>query len=443
MEKIYIIWIWWIWISWIARYYNKKWYLVYWSDSTNSKLTEKLKDEWIDIYIWERPEFIDSSFSKIIYTEAIPQNNSELKKATKLWIKTQTYPQSLREIANSYKLIRVAWSHWKSTTTALISLIFKNSNLNINSLVWSLLKEFDEKNVFFSDSKYFCIEACEYKRSFLKYKPFIWVITNIDLDHLDYYKDLNDYKYAFEEFLNNIKPNWYAVLNWEDANSIELIWKRKDINYIIINKNNYNIIDTKNKKYTFYFPKINLNIPWEHILFDAKIAYSIRETLKIEKKSILNTLSNYNWIWRRSETIWITKNNNILMSDYWHHPTEIKLTLNAIKNKYKDKKIITVFQPHQYNRTIKLINDFKNCFLDTDILIIPDIYESRDNNDDKEKIDGKKFLDLLNHQNKIFWNWLDNTLRIILEFDKKERNLIILLMWAWDVDNLRYKIKTF
>lgn len=441
MNKIYIIWIWWIWISWIARYYNQNWFLVYWSDNSNSQLIEKLKNEWIDIHIWERPDFINNEFIKVIYTEAINEEHTELKKAKSLWIKTLTYPESLREIANSYKLIRVSWSHWKSTTTSLISLILKNSNLKVNSLVWSLVREFDGKNVFFSDSEYFCIEACEYKRSFLKYKPFIWVITNIDLDHLDYYKDLNDYKSAFHEFLNNIISNWYAVINWEDINSIEFIWKRKDINYIIINKENYILINTENKKYSFDFPKINLNIPWEHILFDAKIAYSIWKILKIDKKSILNTLSKYNWIWRRSEIIWFTENNNILMSDYWHHPTEIKLTLNAIKNKFKNKKIITIFQPHQYNRTLKLINDFKNCFHDTDILIIPNIYESRDNNEDKQKIDGKKFLDSINHKNKIFWNWLNNTLKMILEIDKKEKNLVILLMWAWNIDDLRYKIK--
>jgi len=101
-------------------------------------------------------------------------------------------------------LISIAGTHGKSTTTSMTSLVLKNSSENVNALVGSLLKEFGGKNVFFSESKYFVLEACEYKRSFLRYKPYVGVITNIDLDHLDYYKDLPDYISAFEAYANNI-----------------------------------------------------------------------------------------------------------------------------------------------------------------------------------------------------------------------------------------------
>ena len=442
-NKIYIIWIGWIWISAIARYYLMQSYIVYWSDMVSSKLINDLSDEWVNIIIWERPDIIDKTFDLIIYTEAVNQKQGEIIKAKKEWLKILTYPQALANIANSKKLITVAWTHGKSTTSSLISLVFKNSNIDFTSVVWTLLKEFNNKNFFYRknnleiEDEYFILEACEYKRSFLNYKPTVWIITNIEIDHLDYFKDLNDYLYAFEEYLNNIVPGWFAIINWDDVNCKKLLWIRNDINYIQIFNENF----VYNNQ-VIIFPIIDMKIPWKHILFDAKISYIIWYMIGIEKSNTINSLENYSWVWRRMETIWTTVHNNILMSDYGHHPTEISLTLKSIKQSNIDKKILTIFQPHQYNRTLELIKDFKNCFVDTDKLIIPNIYESRDSEQDKKKINSKKLVDLINHPDKIDWEWLENTLKLIEDFDKNNSWTIIILMGAWDIDNLRYKIKT-
>lgn len=452
MKQIYIIWIWWIWISAIARYYNENWYRVFGSDKTDSELIHTMGKEWIDIFIWERSKSFLSrlSFEKIIYTEAIPKNQSELSEFINLWCKVITYPESLAEIANQKKLIWVSWTHWKSTTTSLISIMLKNSPLKVNAVIWSLLKEFDGKNSFFSESEYFVIEACEYKRSFLHYKPYIWIITNIDLDHLDYYKDLNDYNSAFYEYMNNIITWWYLIIDWNCKNSRLLVGKRLDINYILVFNDYFEIIYSSKSidkpflwnKIKDTFPILNLKIPWKHIEFDAKIAYVVWSILWLDKKEIVISLKDYDGIWRRSEMIWYTLNHNMLMSDYWHHPTEISLNLEALKNKYKDKQIVTIFQPHQYNRTLELLEDFKNCFKNTDILIVPNIYNSRDTKEDMEKIDGSKFISYINHPNKIWWDWFENTLKIINDLDiKKPNKLLFILQWAWDIDNLRYDIK--
>ena len=504
MKKVYVIWIWWIWISGIARYYLEKWYQVFWSDKTESELIHTMQKEWIQIIIWEDENRIDKSFEKIIYTEAIPKTQIELQKALKLWINILTYPESLAEIANKKKLITIAWTHWKSTTTSMTSLILKNSKLNVNALVGSLLKEFDGKNVYFSESEYFVLEACEYKRSFLRYKPYIWVITNIDLDHLDYYKDLPDYISAFESYVKNIVPWGYLIINWNEENSMKLVWIRDDINYVLVWKNEFEI-NSKNPLNPPYqgeicshynsspdkgrlggvfpnnsspdkgrlggvspnsppageelegglFPTFDLKIPWEHILFDAKLAFVVWKIVWLNNNEIINTLNEYNGIWRRSEIIWTTKNWNILMSDYGHHPTEISLNLKALKGKYQPsplaplpwdrgeyRKLLTVFQPHQYNRTLELLEDFKNCFSDTDILIIPDIYESRDSEEDKAKINAEKLINYINHPHKIFGNWFKNTLKLIQEFDEKNpQQLVIILQWAWNIDDLRYEIE--
>ena len=454
-KKVYIIWIGGIWISAIARYYLHIWYEVFWSDKTNSELIENLKKEWINIIIWEDKKRIIKNFEKIIYTEAVPKNQEELQKSKKLWLKILTYPEALAEIANSKKLIAIAWTHGKSTTSSLTAISLKNSEFLVNAVIWSLLKEFDWKNAYFSDSEYFVIEACEYKRSFLKYKPLIVAITNIDLDHLDYYKDLDDYISAFDEFINNVVSGWFVILNWNCTNSKKLIWKRSDINYIevydkyaIFTRNTSSQPSPSEEKEQetvseiIKFPELKMKVPGKHILFDAYIAYIIWHMVWIKDEEIVKSLENYNGIWRRMEIIWKTKNWNILMSDYGHHPTEIKATLKALKDQNPARPILEVFQPHQYSRTYELLKNFKTCFYDCDTLIVPNIYESRDSEEDKQKINTQKFLDNIKHHNKINWENFEKTLKLIEKWDKQNQFWIILLQGAWDIDNLRQKIKT-
>lgn len=439
-KKIYFIWIWWIWISALARYYKELWYEIYWSDNVDSQLIQNLKDEWINIIIWEDKKRINKDFKKIIYTEAIPKNQEELQEAKKLWIKVLTYPEALWEVVNNQNLISVSWTHWKSTTTSMLSILFKNTDLNFSSIVWTLLKEFWWKNFYHrqeknNKNKYFIIEACEYKRSFLKYKPFISIITNIEVDHLDYYKDEQDYINAFKELVYNIKEWWFLIINWQEKNSRQLLWLRKDIN-IIEYLWEYFLYNWQK----IFFPEINLKVPWGHILYDANLVYIVWKILDIKEKIIVDSLEKYSWVWRRMEIVWETKNWNIIISDYWHHPTEIKLTLKALKEKYIDKKIVVIFQPHQYSRTIELLNDFWQSFWNADHLIIPNIYESRDSKEDKEKMNVDKLLEKINIEKKENWQWLENTLSIMKNINK-EKNIVFLLLWAWDVDNLRYKIK--
>jgi UDP-N-acetylmuramate--alanine ligase len=225
-------------------------------------------------------------------------------------------------------------------------------------------------------------------------------------------------------------------LDDNDKNSKNLLWQRQDVNYILVDNDNY-IYNWEIKQ----FPKIEINIPWQHIVYDAKLVYILWILVWIDEKIILDTFKNYNWVWRRNEIIWQTKNNNIVISDYWHHPTEIKLTLTAIKDKYKDKQLLTVFQPHQFNRTIELLDNFVDSFSATDKLIIPNIYESRDTEKDKERMNTDIFVNAINHKDKSNWNWFENTLKLIEDFDKKNPNsAVIVLLGAGNIDDLRYKI---
>lgn len=445
-KNIYLIGIGGIWVSALARYYLSRNYKVFGSDSTDSELIHALISEWCDIIIWWDPDRITEEIELVIHSEAVPQTQNELSKARDLGVKTFKYNLALAEIANKHKLIAIAGTHGKSTTTSMISQILQNSKEDFSAVIGTLLKEFGGKN-FFSrwENNYFAIEACEYKEHFLAYKPSVAVITNIEYDHADYFKTPESYVDAYEKFIDNIIPWWFCVINWEDINCRSLIWKRKDIHYIIIKHENFSTLFPWDEleSNTEYYPEIVMNVPGEHILFDAKLAYIVSYMIGIPEIIALETLEEYSWVWRRMEKIWSTENWNILMSDYGHHPTEITTTLSALKSWYPEKKLYVAFQPHQYSRTIELLEWFKTCFTHADMIIVPDIYESRDSDEDKAKMDSKIFIEIIKHKQKTDWEWIDNTLKLIKKYDKENPNSsIILLLGAGNIDNIRYKIKT-
>ena len=236
----------------------------------------------------------------------------------------------------------------------------------------------------------FVIEACEYKRSFLQYRPYITVITNIDLDHLDYYKNLEDYISAFQSIVD--QTSGFVIISADDENSQKLsIPDEKKI--IVGSEVTYfprveEMCCGEKKIYTVEktmpIPDMHLQVPGDHLLQDARLAYTVGRLLGMKDDIIVSKLESYRGSWRRSEIIRVTDHGNILMSDYGHHPNEIRPTLKAIKNKYPDKKLFVAFQPHQYSRTRELLSEFAISFADADTLVIPDIYFSRDKKEDVE-----------------------------------------------------------
>ena len=439
MKKIYFIGIGGIWVSALARYYLSEWYQVHGSDSTDSELISKLKSEWCNIIIWSDNSRIDSDYELIIHTEAIPGSHPELLRAQELSVKTLKYSEALWEIANNYKLISVAGTHGKSTTTSLIAQVLLASSEDFCAVVWTILEEFWGKNYYKQGDKkwYFLLEACEYKKHFLAYKPLVWAIANIEYDHADYFKTQEEYIQAFEEFMENIRPWGFCIL-WEDTYSTSLIGKRLDIHYIQL-KWKYFIYNSEQ----FPIPDFEMKVPGEHILYDARLAYIVSHLIWVNEINAVSALENYSGVWRRMEIIWETKYGNILMSDYGHHPTEIQITLEALKKWYPDKKLFVIFQPHQYSRTLELLEWFQNCFTDADRVIITNIYASRDSESDKQKISAESLVTKIKHSNIRYWNGLENTLKHIQDYDSNNPNSsIILLQWAWDIDNLRYMIST-
>ena len=355
-----------------------------------SEIVKELIKLGVKIKIGHKKENLESKTDLLIYSIAVPKNNPELVKAKKLKIKTLTYPEALGLISENHYTVAISGTHGKTTTTAMTAKIFIDAGLKPIAVVGSLLK--DEKSNFVGGKgKFFIAEACEYKRSFLNLEPKILAITNIDNDHLDYYKNLKAIQKAFAELVSKIPRDGFLICNPHDPKVKPVLKSAK-----------CQVIDYAKVKENF-----KLKFPGSHNIENAKAAFSAGQIVGIKEKEIVRSLENFSGTWRRFDYKGIAKTGALIYDDYAHHPTEIKATLKAFREKFPDKKLMVVFQPHLFSRTKILLNDFAKNFKDADEVIVAPIYAAREKKDESvnsgmlaEKIDqnGKPALSLENFE---------------------------------------------
>jgi UDP-N-acetylmuramate--alanine ligase len=404
-------------VSAITRMMLRDGKIVSGSDRDESIITKELKKLGAKIYKGHSALNLVWDTDLVVYTTAIPFSNPELKKAKKLKIPTLSYPKILGLISKDKYTIAVSGCHGKTTTTAMIGKILIDAKLAPTLIVGSLLKDF-KSNLVAGKSRYFICEACEYKKAFLNLHPRIIIITNIDNDHLDYYKNLKNIKKAFSQFVEKLTKDDFLIYNGQDKNSIPVIKKAK-----------CKVID-----YAEMTTNSKLKVPGKYNIQNARAALSVAKILKIKRENAIKSLENFSGTWRRFECKGKTKNGVLIYDDYAHHPTEIKATLSAFREKFKNKKIFCVFQPHLFSRTKFLLNDFAKSFDEADDLVITDIYAAREKNDfgihakDLSKA-IKKF-----HRNIIYIKSFEQ-IKKFLKNNAKKGNMII-TMGAGDI----YKI---
>ena len=369
-------------VSALAKYYLKKGWQVSGSDLTASAITEQMKDMGAAVHIGNpKASLVTTQTKKIIFSPAVPKDNVERIEARKKGIPEFSYPEALGELAKSHYTIAIAGTHGKSTTTAMLGLLLTKAKIDPTVIVGTQVKEFDNSNCRVGKSKYLVIEACEHFESFLSYYPNIIVITNIEEDHLDYYKNLKNILLAFRKFISHLPKNGYLVANKDDKNSMGIIKSKEKF---AVKK--YSILQKEAKKLS----KI-LKLPGKHNVSNALSALTVARILKIPDSVSFKALSQFKGSWRRFEIFNLKTTNHkpyTLVSDYGHHPTEIMVTVNAAKEKWPKKKLWLVFQPHQYHRTYMLWNNFVKVLsrLPVDKLIIADIYDVAGREDKKIKV---------------------------------------------------------
>jgi len=465
--KVHFIGIGGIGVSALARYYLEKGHKVSGSDLVSSEITDALKEKGAKIFIGHNPKCLTPGVKQVIYSPAIQKNNPELKKAYKLQttrlpapraqasdgqanykLQIMSYPEALGELTKKYFTIAVCGSHGKSTVSAMIGLILTKAKLDPTVILGTKLKEFapHQKNGGGSNcrvgkGKYLVIEADEYKESFLNYWPRIIVLTTLEPDHLDYYKNFKNYISAFKKFISHLPKNGYLIANKDDKNIYPTF------STIVENMGHYSLRQKEAKK----IKKI-LKVPGKHNVQNALAALAVARALSVPDEISFKALSEYKGSWRRFEVIEADKRGYLrgftpkitLISDYAHHPTQIKATLEAAKERFSDKKIWVVFQPHQYQRTYYLFKDFVKVLSEAPIdkLIITDIYEvaGRENKKIKKKVSSEKLVKrIMNYEleirNKIMYI---PTIEKAVDYLKKnlKGEEVVIVMGAGDVYKL-------
>ena len=432
--KIHFIGIGGIGISALAKYYLKKGVKISGSDLVSSEITKELEKLGAKIFIGKhKVKNLPKDVNLVIFSPAITKDNPEIKKAKKLKIKCQSYPQALGDLTKKYFTIAVCGSHGKSTTSSMIGLILTKAKLDPTVILGTKLKEFSNSNCRVGKSKYLVIEADEYKEAFLNYWPEIIVLLNIEYDHPDYFKNFDHYLRTFKKFISYLPQNGILIANKDDKIITD--------NFFLIGKNVfwYSLREKEAKK----IKKI-LKVPGKFNVSNALAAFKVAKILKVPEKVALKTLSQFKGSWRRFE-IKKVKINNLqftLINDYGHHPTELLKTVQAAREKFKRKKIILVYQPHQYQRTYYFFEKFIKVFrkLPVDQTIILEIYDvaGRENKKIKEKINSEKLVKKITKENVIFV-----PKKKIFSFlkGKLEGGEVVIFMGAGDIYDLSLKLQ--
>lgn len=454
-KKIHFIGIGGIGVSALARLFLARGALVGGSDISESEIVSDLKRMGANIFLGHKEENLDNNTDLVVYSPAVPEDNPEFQKAKKLNIVLKSYPEALGMVMAGFKkTIAVSGTNGKTTTTALSGLILENAGRDPTVVIGSKLKNWGGNLRVGGD--YFITEACEYKRAMLNLNPKIIVLTNIEEDHLDYYKDLEDIKSAFAEYVKKLPSDGILIFNKNDKASCEVaeFSKVKKLSYTIkvgratSDFGNASDLTAKNvlqengkQSFNLVFQGKDLGmfeifIPGLFNIYNALAASLLALSLKIDAEKIRETLKDFRGAWRRFELVG-EKNGTLIISDYAHHPTAIRETIKGAKKFYPDKKILVVFQPHHQDRTKKLFNDFVESFDEADEVILSEIYEVAGREKDEEKIsslDLVKAIQKNGFKNISFAENLQKTKEMIKsklnDFD------IVLIMGAGDI----YKI---
>ena len=368
-QSVYFIGIGGIGMSALARLYHAKGWHVAGSDSTWSELTDMLAKEGVHVTIGHSGKNIARDTDLVVYNRAIHPDNPEILAAEKLHVATLPYAEVLGKLTEEYATIAISGSHGKSTTTALAALALAKGGLDPTVLVGTTLKEFGGNNFRSGESEYLVLEADDFGAAFTSYSPTVAIITNIDREHLDFYKNFGNVKKAFLKFLSRVKPCGLMILNHDNAP----LWNlRFHINGIAKKKNAtivwHSMRDPEIKKI-----KKVISIPGAHNVSNAAAVYELGRFLEIPEKTVLSAIHGYHGAWRRMELRGKFKGAAVY-DDYAHHPTEIAATLRAFREKFPRKKILCVFQPHQTQRTALLFKEFQSAFNAADETLILPIY---------------------------------------------------------------------
>ncbi len=358
------------------------------SDSTPSDITKHLQELGAKISFPQAAENVEPDTDEFIYTAAIHPDNPEFMAAKATGKPMLSRAELLGQIMESYKdSVCVAGTHGKTSTTCMVSEILLAANEDPTISVGGIMPSI-KSNIRVGKSAKFVAEACEYTNSFHHFYPRYNIILNVEEDHMDFFKDLQDVRNSFRRFAENTSDDGVLVIGAEipDVNELTEGLKCKVITFGLNEGDIYatNIKYNENGLPSFTpvfkgekLPTVVLHVPGEHNIKNALAAIACTKEMGASDDAVTRGLSNFGGAKRRFEYKGIHESGAVVIDDYAHHPTEIRSSLTAAAN-YPHKRLIVVFQPHTYTRTKAFLDDFGKALSTTDLTILAPIYPARE-----------------------------------------------------------------
>ncbi|MCR5467774.1 MAG: UDP-N-acetylmuramate--L-alanine ligase [Lachnospiraceae bacterium] len=376
-------------MSGLAQILLKANFTVSGSDAKESDLTKELETLGAKVNIPQSADNITGDIDVVVYTAAISKDNPELCAAQAANLPLLTRSELLGEIMDNYKVpAGISGTHGKTTTTSMISQILLAADADPTITVGGILDAIGG-NIRVGKSDIFITEACEYSNSFLDFRSKYSIILNIEEDHLDFFKDINDIRNSFRKFAANTKPDGRIIINGQIDNYKEIVEGLAPcITFALAGDYDYTASDINYDenacaRYTAMYKgaplfKVELSVPGEHNILNSLSAIAYAREIGISDEAIVSGLKAFGGANRRFQKKG-EFNGVTVIDDYAHHPTEIKATLTTAKN-YPHKKLYVAFQPHTYSRTKAFLSDFADALSLSDVVVLADIYAAREKN---------------------------------------------------------------
>jgi UDP-N-acetylmuramate--alanine ligase len=377
-------------MSGLAQIMQNMGFKVQGSDQSKNKNTISCTQSGIKVFIGHSTANIKQA-TIVVKSTAIKKNNIELKYAVKNKIPIYSRAEILADVVSLKKNIIITGSHGKTTTTSLVAKILSDQKLDptiINGGVINSLKS----NAKLGKGDWAILEADESDGSFLKLPINYSIVTNIDYEHLDYYKNYKNLEKSFIEFINKTPPTGKAIICIDNKNIKKILKKIKNKNILTYGENKIAEYQVKKIRYNFEstifnlsfkdkdkkvkkINNINVKLLGKHNVLNATAALIVCLNLGADLKKAKKSLKNFSGVQRRMTKVF-SKNKNDFYDDYAHHPTEIESILDGVHNVNAKRKIISVFEPHRYSRVLSLKNEFSKCFSKSSLVIMCPLYSA-------------------------------------------------------------------
>lgn len=423
IKKIYFLGIGGIGMSALAKYFLNAGVEIYGYDVTETVLTDRLEDMGMNIHYNMDPGVIPSDIDIVVYTPAIPDDHREWAAIRSMHVPILKRAEVLGLISHQHKTIAVAGTHGKTSTSALITHVLKASGMDVIAFVGGIMKNYDS-NFIYGESGWMVAEADEFDRSFLHLDPDIAILNSVDPDHLDIYGNHQEMLATFRDFTMRIKEGGTLLVHQDVLQSMSQGWK-KDLLERNIEMYSFGVdegwyhasnVSIVNNRYAFDFSigqnkilETSLQMPGRHNVSNAVAALAVSKILELDEIFVSEAIENFEGIKRRFEFIRSTE-DQIVIDDYAHHPSEIDAAIKTVKNMYPDKKLTVIFQPHLFSRTRDFMQGFADSLDKADQLIAMPIYPAREkpiNGISTEamvlKMKDQKDADILNHDGVKEW----------------------------------------